>query len=53
MEKFLRKVLIEEIKGLQDHGYHYISFGIIAQGIETLGAAMDANPISQESKRTL
>lgn len=47
MEAFLRKVVIEEIKGIQDKGYHYISFGLIAQGIETLGAAMDSQPISQ------
>jgi hypothetical protein len=46
---FIQKVLIDEFKKIQqDEGHHYVSFGLISQGIEFLGACLDSNPFSQE-----
>lgn len=42
---FIQKVLIEEFREIQqDEGHHYISFGLICQGIEFLGACLDSEP---------
>jgi len=44
---FIQKVLIDELKGIQqDEGHHYISFSLICQGIEFLGACLDSEPFS-------
>lgn len=49
IQQFLKKVLIEEVKSIQDNGGHYyLSFGIIAQGIELLGACLDDKSIDQQ-----
>ena len=46
---FIQKVLIDEFKEIQqDAGYHYISFSLICQGIEFLGACLDPNPFSNK-----
>jgi hypothetical protein len=42
LKDFVKKVLIGEIKTIQQtYGHHYLSFGLIAQGIELLGACLD------------
>ncbi len=47
LSDFIQKVLIEEFREIQqDEGHHYISFGLICQGIEFLGACLDSNPFS-------
>jgi hypothetical protein len=44
---FIRKVLIDEFKTIQqDEGHDYISFTLICQGIEFLGACLDSEPFS-------
>lgn len=42
LKVFIEKVLIKEIKTIQqNYGHYYLSFGLIAQGIELLGACLD------------
>jgi hypothetical protein len=44
---FIQKNLIDEFKEIQqDEGHHYISFNLICQGIEFLGACLDSEPFS-------
>jgi len=44
---FIQKVLLEEFKQIQrDERHHYISFSLICQGIEFLGACLDSEPFS-------
>ncbi|NWG05022.1 MAG: hypothetical protein HXY44_19405 [Syntrophaceae bacterium] len=44
---FIQKVLIDEFKEIQQAGEHpYISFNLICQGIEFLGACLDSEPFS-------
>ncbi len=44
---FIQKVLIDELKEIQqDEGHPYISFSLICQGIEFLGACLDSEPFS-------
>lgn len=44
---FIQKVLIDEFKVIQqDEGHDYISFSLICQGIEFLGACLDSEPFS-------
>lgn len=44
LELFIEKVLIGEIKTIQqNYGHYYLSFGLIAQGIELLGACLDSS----------
>ena len=44
---FIQKVLIDEFKKVQqDEGHHYISFSLLCQGIEFLGACLDSEPFS-------
>jgi hypothetical protein len=44
---FIQKVLIEEFREIQqDEGRHYISFSLVCQGIEFLGACLDSDPFS-------
>jgi len=44
---FIQKILIDEFKKVQqDEGHHYISFSLICQGIEFLGACLDSEPFS-------
>ncbi|CAA6814475.1 MAG: Unknown protein [uncultured Aureispira sp.] len=55
LKSFIEDVLISEIKIIQQtHGHHYLSFSLISQGIEFLGACLDdkeLNAPSQSSKR--
>jgi hypothetical protein len=51
VKEFIDNLLIKEIKMIQqDHGHHYVSFGLIAQGIEFLGACLDNYPYSISGK---
>lgn len=44
---FIQKILIDEFKEIQqEEGYHYISFNLICQGIEFLGACLDSEDFS-------
>jgi len=44
---FIQTVLIDEFKRIQqDEDHHYISFSLICQGIEFLGACLDSEPFS-------
>lgn len=46
---FIQKVLIDEFKEIQQEGRHpYISFNLICQGIEFLGACLDSEPFSNK-----
>jgi hypothetical protein len=48
---FIQKVLIEEFKEIQqDEGHHYISFSLVCQGIEFLGACLDSEPFSAKGR---
>jgi len=48
---FIQKVLIEEFRKIQqDEGHHYISFSLICQGIEFLGACLDSEPFSAKGR---
>lgn len=47
VKEFITNFLINEIKSIQQvSGHHYISFGLISQGIEFLGACLDNNPFN-------
>lgn len=49
--EFIENVLIREVKAIQqEHGHHYISFGLISQGIEFLGACLDNHPFNAEKR---
>ena len=51
VKEFINKVLINEIKSIQqESGHHYISFGLISQGIEFLGACIDNNQFNTSRK---
>ena len=51
VKDFIKNVLIDEIKSIQQtHGHHYLSFGLISQGIEFLGACIDNNDFHIDSK---
>jgi hypothetical protein len=44
---FIQEVLIDEFKEIQqDEDHHYISFSLICQGIEFLGACLDSESFS-------
>ncbi len=44
---FIQEVLIDQFREIQqDEESHYISFGLICQGIEFLGACLDSEPFS-------
>ena len=46
---FIQKVLIDEFKEIQkDEGHPYISFSLICQGIEFLGACLDSDTFSNK-----
>ncbi|MGD0915826.1 MAG: hypothetical protein ABSB22_05155 [Thermodesulfobacteriota bacterium] len=46
---FIRRVLIDEFKEIQqDARHHYVSFGLICQGIEFLGACLDSDAFSNK-----
>ena len=48
---FIQKVLIEEFREVQqDEGHPYISFSLICQGIEFLGACLDSEPFSAKGR---
>ena len=45
IKTFIEKVLINQIRRIQqEHNFHYLSFGLISQGIEFLGACLDEHP---------
>jgi len=45
--EFVQKVLIDELKEIQrNEDHHHISFSLICQGIEFLGACLDSEPFS-------
>jgi hypothetical protein len=51
VKQFIQGVLVGEIRDIQQNGrHHYLSFGLIAQGIEFLGACLDDHEFSVESK---
>lgn len=51
LKEFIGHVLINEIKAIQQtHGHHYLSFGLIAQGIELLGACLDSTNFHKRGK---
>jgi hypothetical protein len=46
---FIQKVLIDEFKRIQeDEEHHYLSFSLICQGIEFLGACLDSDAFSNK-----
>ena len=46
---FIQKVLIDEFNDIQqDTGHHYVSFSLICQGIEFLGACLDSDAFSNK-----
>lgn len=47
---FINHTLINEIKSIQDNDHHYLSFGLIAQGIEFLGACIDSHDLRISGK---
>jgi hypothetical protein len=51
VKEFIKQVLVEEIKSIQQvESHHYLSFGLISQGIEFLGACLDNNEFFKENK---
>lgn len=52
-KEFIENNFIREIQRLQDEGFHYFSFILISQAIETLGAFLDKKPFTaqQQSKK--
>ncbi|MFX0097722.1 MAG: hypothetical protein ACFE7E_08190 [Candidatus Hodarchaeota archaeon] len=51
VKEFIQNVLVTELKDIQQkEGHHYLSFGLIAQGIEFLGACIDNNDFFVEGK---
>ena len=51
-KEFIEKFFIQEIQRLQENDFHYFSFILIGQAIETLGAFLDNKPFTaqQQSK---
>lgn len=49
-EEFIDTVLIHDIGRVIDAGCAYLAFGLIAQGIETLGAILDEKEIHDNDK---
>lgn len=47
---FVNKFFIEEIKRLQDNGFHHFSFILIGEAIETLGGLMDSKPLKAKAQ---
>ena len=46
---FIQEVLIDEFKGIQeDEGHHYLALSLLCQGIEFLGACLDADAFSSK-----
>ena len=43
VKRFINHTLINEIKSIQQNDHHYLSFSLISQGIELLGACIDNN----------
>lgn len=52
LKDFIKITLIKEIKEIQQK-YHYLSFGLISQGIEFLGCCLDSNSYFTERKSEL
>jgi hypothetical protein len=51
VREFIQNVLITELRDIQrKESHHYLSFGLIAQGIEFLGACIDNNDFFIEGK---
>lgn len=49
-EEFIDTVLVRDIGKVIDAGCAYLSFGLIAQGIETLGGLLDEKEIHDNDK---
>ena len=51
VKEFINSVLVGEFKSIQqESGHHYLSFGLIAQGIEFLGACLDNYDFFKENE---
>ena len=50
IELFLKHYYIKEIQRLQQNGFHYISFVLIAQCIELLGTLLDDKPFRAQNQ---
>ncbi|HBS86072.1 MAG: hypothetical protein A2W91_08065 [Bacteroidetes bacterium GWF2_38_335] len=53
-KEFIQKVIITDIGKMQDAGFYYYSFILMAQSIEVMGAFLDNKPLkadNQSSKR--
>ncbi|MFZ3073425.1 MAG: hypothetical protein WA162_09295 [Thermodesulfobacteriota bacterium] len=46
-DKLIEKVLIKDIKNIQEKTFHYQSFFLMATGIEFLGACLDSNGLTR------
>jgi hypothetical protein len=47
---FLENTLAGEIRSIQNYGHHYLSFSLISQSIELLGALIDEFDIDEDFK---
>lgn len=50
IKSFVNKIFVEEIRRLQDSNFHYFSFIIIGEAIETLGGLLDNKPIKAKAQ---
>ncbi len=48
LKDFIKNTLIDEIRTIQLNGHHFLSFGLISQGIEFLGCCLDKRHYFQE-----
>lgn len=44
VRNFIKKIVLGEIKRLQQHDFHYLSFFLMSQSIELLGSFLDNKP---------
>ena len=50
MAWFIDTVLIRDVQNVATQGGEYLSFSLMTQGLETLGALLDTDPIDAEGK---
>ena len=48
VKEFINQVFLNEYKRIIDQGFYYISFALIALGIEYLGACLDSHDFDEE-----
>jgi hypothetical protein len=54
VKEFIHQVFLDEYKRLiHDYGFHYISFSLIALGIEFLGACIDEHDFGERGQSSL